>query len=62
MFHTESEGERGTGSGVGRERMNLKRPTPRYIIIKMAKVKDTEMIPKEVRKHSVQGNPHKAIS
>ena len=24
MFHTESEGERGTGSGVGRERMNLK--------------------------------------
>ena len=24
MFHTESEGDRGTGSGAGRERMNLK--------------------------------------
>ena len=43
-------------------KMNLNRPTPRYIIIKMAKVKDTEMIPKEVIKHSVQWNPHKAIS
>ena len=43
-------------------KMNPNRPTPRYIIIKMAKVKDNEMIPKAARKHSVQGNPHKATN
>ena len=43
-------------------KMNLNRPTPSYIIIKMAKVKDNEMIPKAARKHSVQGNPHKATN
>ena len=43
-------------------KINRKGPTPRYIIIKMAKVKDNEMIPKAARKHSVQGNPHKATN
>ena len=30
-------------------KLNLNRPTPRYIIIKMAKIKDKERIPKAAR-------------
>ena len=47
------------------KRLNPKRPTPRHIIIKMAKVTDKERILKAIReKQSVnyKGTPHKAIS
>ena len=46
-------------------KLNLKRPTPRHIIIKMAKVNDKERILKAARgKQSVnyKGTPHKALS
>ena len=43
-------------------KMNAKRPTPKLIIFKMAKVKDrTLKVAKEKLSH-VKGNPNKAIS
>jgi len=48
-----------------RNKLNPIRPTPRHIIIKMAKVKDKEKILKAAReKKSIdyKGTPHKAIS
>ena len=45
--------------------MNQNRPTPRYIIIKMAKVKDKERILKAAREKQRVNHkrpPHKAIS
>ena len=46
-------------------KLNPNRPTPRHIIIKMAKVKDKEKTLKAAReKKSIdyKGTPHKAIS
>ena len=47
--------ERDTGSEKGRttEKMNPKRPTPRHIIIKMAKVKDKEINLKSSKRKAV---------
>ena len=46
------------------KKMNPNRPTPRHIIIKMAKVTDKERFLKAAREKQsqLQGNPHKAIS
>ena len=43
---------------------NLNRPTPRHIIIKMAKVKDMEKILKAARENTalIIREPHKGIS
>ena len=46
-------------------KMNPKRPRPRYLIIKMQKVKDKERILKAARKKAVsylQGSSHKTVS
>ena len=45
-------------------KVNPNRPTPRHIIIKMAKVKDKEDLQdsKGKTKSHLQGNPHKANS
>ena len=46
-------------------KMNQKRSTPRYFIIKMAKIKDKEIILKAAREKqrvTYKGNPHKAFS
>ena len=47
-----------------RNKLNPNRPTPRHIIIKMAKVSDKERILKAAREKEcyLQGNPHKNIS
>ena len=46
-------------------KLNPNRPTPRHIIIKIAKVKDNERILKAAREKQnikYKGTPHKAIS
>ena len=58
------EGNRypGTGSTEGPKEDETNRPTPRHIIIKMAKVKDKENSKGSKRQSHIQGNTHKAIS
>ena len=56
-----------TGSTEGSDphKMNPNRPTPRHMIINMAKVKDKERILKAAREKTnsyLQGSPHKAIN
>ena len=44
-------------------KMDVKRPTPRHIVIKMPKVKDKERILNSTRENSyLQGSSHKAVS
>ena len=43
-------------------RMDMKRPTPRHIIIQMPKVKDKERILKVAREKHLQRNSHKTVS
>ena len=43
-------------------KMNPKRPTPRHIIIKTAKVKERILKAAREKKSHLQGNHHKAIS
>ena len=45
-------------------KMDVKRPTPRHIIIKMPKVKDKERILKTAREKQcyLQGSSHKTVS
>lgn len=38
--------------------MNLKRPTPRYTIIQLSKVKDKERILKEQEKNNLSSREH----
>lgn len=40
----------------------MNRPIPRYVIIKLAKVKGKERILKAVTKSCIQVDPHKAIN
>ena len=42
--------------------MKTKRPTPRHIIVKMAKLKERILKAAREKKSYIQGNPHKAIS
>ena len=44
------------------DKMNPNRPTPRYIIIKMAKVKERILKSAREKQSSLQGNPHESIS
>ena len=43
-------------------KMNPNRAPPRYIIIKMAKVKERILKAAREKQSQLQGNPHKAIS
>ena len=52
----------GTASTKGLKQDEPSRPTPKYTIIKMTKVKENSKVRKRKTKSQLQGSPHRLIS